>query len=161
SGIKKHYSKLGEDNIILLSSMINRAKLDFKFIYLNKKIYGDQNYLVIKYEDLIKKTDKCMKKISKFLKVKYSNEMLFSSIFNIKTKSNTFTKNKTIKINRKSLARWKNELSQKEKSIINFFFKNELKKFYQIDTSKEFEYEHISDFYSLTNKRFFFNDSFR
>ncbi len=161
SGIKKHYLKLGEDNLILLSSMINRAKLDFKFIYLNKEIYGDQNYLIIKYEDLIKKTDKCMKKISKFLKVKYSNEMLFSSIFNTKTKSNTFTKNRTIKINSKSLERWKNELSQKEKSILNFFFKNELKKFYKIDTSKKFEYEHISDFYSLVNKRFFFNDSFK
>ena len=33
-----------------------------------------------------------MKKISNFLKIKYSNKMLFSSIFNIKTKSNTFTK---------------------------------------------------------------------
>lgn len=161
SGIKTHYSKIGESNLILLSSMINRAKLDFEFININKKMYGNKNYLVIKYEELIKNTDKTMKKISNFLNIKYSKKMLFSSIFNIKTKSNTFTKKRTTEINNKSIKRWKNELSQKEKSILNFFFKSELKKFYKINNEKDIKYKHISDFYSLLNKKFFFNDSFK
>ena len=49
---------------------------------------------------------------------------------------------------------------KKEKSILNFF-KSELKKFYKINAEKDIKYNHISDFYSLLNKKFFFNDSFK
>ena len=50
--------------------------------------------------------------------------------------------------------------SSKEKSIL-IFFKSELKKFYKINAEKDIKHNHISDFYSLLNKKFFFNDSFK
>ena len=37
---KKYYKFLGEDESRLLFSLINRAKLDFRFIEINKKVFA-------------------------------------------------------------------------------------------------------------------------
>ena len=55
SGIKSHYSKIGESNLILLSSMINRAKLDFKFIITGENRTVTSNSVVIGDEFLLTK----------------------------------------------------------------------------------------------------------
>ena len=160
SGQKSYYSKIGEDNLILLSSLVNRAKLDYQFLKFNSKIYGSGNYYTVKYEDLVTNPQRAMKKICKFLKVKFNKKMLTPTIFESKIKSNTFTKSNVTFINTRSKNRWIKELNNFEKSVINHFFKSELKKYYNTNSIK-INYAHISDYYSWMNRKLFFNDSFR
>ena len=159
SGHSSYYSKLGEDNLVLLSSMINRAKFDFDFIEKNKKIFGKKNYLVIKYEQLVKKPENVTKKICKFLKIKFNKILLKPTIFQSEIKNNTFTKKKDTKINQRSVLRWKKELTKFEIDIINYYFKRDLKKYYKIDV-KNIEVSNLTDYYKLINKKFFYKDSF-
>lgn len=160
SGQKSYYSKVGEDNLLLLSSLINRAKLDFQFIDHNKKIYGSKNYLTVKYEDLVSNPEKIMRKVSKFLKVNFNKKMLTPSIFGSKILSNTFTKKKTSNINLNSKKRWQKELTLSEIDIINYFFKDELKQYYNFKCNK-FNYSNITNYYTWLNKKFYFKDSFK
>ena len=160
SGQKSYYSNIGEDNLTILSSLINRAKLDFQFINHNKKIYGSHNYLTVKYEDLVSNPEKVMKRISKFLKESFDKKMLAPSIFGLKILSNTFSKKKTTIINSNSKKRWEKELTKSEIDIINYFFKDELKQYYNFKYSK-IDYSNITNYYTRINKKFYFNDSFK
>ena len=69
-------------------------------------------------------------------------------------------KSKVVFKNKKSKKRWQKELTNFEKDIINYFFKDELERYYNSKKLK-FDYSNITNYYSWINKKFFFNDSFK
>ena len=99
------------------------------------------------------------RKICKFLEIKFNKTLLKPTIFQSEIKNNTFTKKKDTKINQRSVTRWKKELTKFEVDIINYYFKNELKKYYKIDV-KKIEVSNLTEYYKLINKKFFYKDSF-
>lgn len=161
SGSKKYYNSIGEDQLTLLYSMINRAKLDFKFIELNKKIFGDNNYICIKYEDLITNPNATMKYICNKIGIKFTNELTKPSVLGHLATSNTFNKLKSKSINIESKNRWKSDLNEFEKQIINFYFHDVLTKYYK-ESKKNLNYnsKNLAKFYTKVNYKFFFNDSY-
>ncbi len=86
--------------------------------------------------------------------------MLTPSIFGLKILSNTFSKKKITYINTNSKKRWENELTKSEIDIINYFFKDELKQYYNFKFNK-IDYSNITNYYTWINKKFYFNDSFK
>ena len=162
SGSKNYYNKIGEDQITLLSSMIQRAVLDFKFIKINQQYFKKKKYIIIKYEDLILNGENVMKKICKYINCKFSKTLLNPTIFGKPATSNTFNKSKSTTLNSKSISRWKNELNNIEKDTINFYFKEYLKKYYNIsDKNLKINSKNIAIFYKKMNYKFFFNDSYK
>ena len=163
SGANKYYKSLGEDENKLLFSLINRAKLDFKFIEINKKIFGDKNYKEIKFEDLTKNPKKTMFKICKFLKIKYNNKLLSPTILGERTKGNNFSGENFYDISTKNVNRWKQRINDDEAKIIEFYFEQELKRYKYKITSKKHEKNitAITNFYEWTNYNYFFYDSFK
>jgi len=162
SGLKKYYSKIGEDQITLLSSMIQRGLLDFKFIKINQQYFKKKNYMVIKYENLILNVENVMKKICKYLNCKFSKKLLIPTILGKPATSNTFNKSKSTIINSKSISRWKSELNNIEKDIINFYFKEYLDRYYSLSKKNlKIDPKNIAIFYKEMNYKFFFNDSYK
>tara|TARA_B110000858_G_scaffold197925_1_gene261555 strand:+ start:1591 stop:2565 length:975 start_codon:yes stop_codon:yes gene_type:complete len=161
SGLKSYYNKIGEGQVTLMSSMIHRAVLDFEFIEVNQRYFGEKKYMVIKYEDLILNTTKVMKKICKNLKIKFSKNLLAPTLFGKPAISNSFNKSKVSSINNKSISRWNSDLNTIEKDVINFYFKKYLIKYYNINSSNlNIDPTNLSKFYQRANSKFFFNDSF-
>lgn len=163
SGAKKYYKFLGEDESRLLFSLINRAKLDFRFIEINKKVFGKKNYREIKFENLTKNPKKTMLKISRFLNVKFENTLLFPSILGQRTKGNNYSGENFYDISTKNVNRWKERINDSEAKIIEFYFEREMKKYkYKISTKKiEKNISAITNFYEWTNYNYFFYDSFK
>ena len=162
SGSKNYYKKIGEDQITLLSSMIQRALLDFRFIDINQKFFGKDRYMIIKYEDLIFNVENVMKKVCRFLDCNFSKKLLSPTIFGKPATSNTFNKFKSKILNNKSISRWKNELNDIEKDTISFYFKQYLKKYYRVNNKNlKIDSRNIAVFYKNMNYKFFFNDSYK
>lgn len=162
SGLNVHYKSLGETKYILLSSMINRLKLDFYFAKSNQKYYGKNNYLIIKFEDLTKYPKKTMKKVCKFLRVDFNARLLEPSIFGKLSTGNNFNQ-KLKKISSKNVSNWKNRINTEELSLIEFYFQNELKEFEYVSKKFNFKFnnDYIIKFYSWMNKNFYFKDSIK
>lgn len=162
SGLDTHYSKIGETKNVLLSSLINRLKLDFYFAKSNQNFYGKKNYLIIKFENLVENTEKTMRQVCNFLNVKFSKELIMPSIYGKLSKGNNFNENFR-KVSSKNVANWKKRITNEECNVIEFYFQNELKEFGYVN--KKFKYkfnnENIIDFYSWINGKFYFNDSIK
>ena len=144
-------------------SLINRAKLDFKFIDINKKIFGNNNYKEIKYEDLTDNPKKVMSNICKFLKVKFSDKLLIPTIIGESTRGNNYEGENFFKISSKNVDRWRERINEQEAKIIEFYFKEEMKKYGYKLSFKNFEknISNITDFYEWTNYNYFYYDSFK
>lgn len=162
SGYKKHYSKIGESEKKLLSSMINRAKLDLKFAKINTDLLGKRKYKVIKFEDLAINPQKTLLNLCKFLNVKFNKILTYPSILGEITKGNSYDGEDFSSIISKSkVGKWKKRINPEEAQIIEFFMGNEMKNHKYKKSFKKINYDYISDFYKWTNKQFFFHDSFK
>lgn len=162
SGYNKHYSKIGESEKKLLASMINRAKLDLKFATINPNIIGKKKYKIVKFENLVKDPKKIIKKICKYLEVKFDNKLLYPSIMDVATKGNSYDgEDFTAQISKLNVGNWEKRINKAETQIIEFFMKHEMQQHNYKISYKNIDYNIISDFYNWTNKEFFFHDSFK
>ena len=163
SGAKKYYSQFGENEKKLLASMINRARLDFSFIDINQNIFKKSNYKVIKFEDLTTKSIPIMKDICKFLKIKFSDKLLYPTILGQNTKGNSYEGEDFFKISKKNVGSWKKRITVDEAKIVEFYFEKEMKKYgYKLSKKiKKDKFLHLSSFYEWLNKEYFFHDSFK
>lgn len=160
SGYKKYYKKIGESKKMLLSSMINRALLDFETIDYNYKLLGKENFYFLKFEELVSNPKTQLKKICKFLRVKFNNILLLPTVLGKNVRGNNFEGKKLFKISGLNVGKWKKRLDKSEIEIIEFYFKSVLKKFKYKKTGSctmKFLREH----YIWVNNRLYFNDSFK
>jgi hypothetical protein len=160
SGYKKYYQKIGESYKILLSSMINRAFLDFETIDYNQKVLGKKSFYYLKFENLVLNPKIELKKICKFLMVKFDNTLLFPTVFGKNVKGNNFEGKKLYKISSANVNRWKKRLDKKEIEIIEFYFKDILKKFNYKKTNNV-NMKSVKEYYIWLNNKFYYNDSFK
>ena len=159
SGLKNKYSKTGEDYLTLTWSCINRLKIDFEYIDINKKILK-KKYLIVRFEDLTLSKIKTLKKISKFLEIKFQNKFLEPTQLGIKTYGNNLEGKKFKLISSINTLNWKNRITDNEAKLIQFYFNNYFKKFkYKFFDYKKKNLNFINSFYQETNK-FFFKDKF-
>ncbi len=159
---KKHYSKFGESEKKLLASLINRAKLDLKFSIINQKLIGKKKYKTIKYENLVNKPKEELKKICKYLNVKFNNNLLYPSILGYKTIGNSYEgENFSKKISNAKVNKWRNRINPNEAQIVEFFMKEEMLLHKYKPAYKKINYDFILSFYQWFNKEFFFHDSFK
>lgn len=163
SGVKKYYQKLGENENKTLFSLINRAKLDFNFIEINKSLFGKDKYKEIKFEELVINPKKSMFKVCKFLNVKFNSNLLKPTILGQSTKGNNYEGESFYNISSKNVNRWKDRINKSEAQLIEFHFQNEMKKFnYKLNYNpKKLDCKILTEFYEWTNYNYFYYDSFK
>lgn len=158
SGQKKYYSKINENNETSLASFLFRSKLDLSTANLLK---SEKKFMTVKYENLIKNTKKELKKIAKFIDVKFEKILNYSTILGKKYYGNNFNK-KIFKIDNTNVNNWKKRISQDEIKIIEFFLSDEMKSWgYKASFKRKDTLSSYSKFYEKINYKFFFNDSIK
>lgn len=159
SGLKKYYNKIGEDKLILMASMIFRAKIDFDLIDFNKKHYGIRNFYLLKFENLVNKPRSEIFKICKFLKIKFEKKLLYPSTFGKKFRGNSYENSRLSNISNRNVNKWFSRLKNADIEVIEFFFKDIILK-YKYPASNKLNIKSVAKFYTDINSKLFYKDSF-
>lgn len=155
SGWKSRYNINSKNLNHLMFSLIFRVYNSLKFADLNQKVIGSKNYLVIKYESLIKSPKKELKKIQKFLSIK-NNLDLKTTFLGDEWNSNNFIGKKKTELSKININKYKKICSKDEIKNLEFYFYNFLKKYkYKINYKEESSINSASGFYKKINKVFF------
>ena len=88
------------------------------------------------------------------------NTLLFPTVFGKNVKGNNFEGKKLYKISSANVNRWKKRLDKKEIEIIEFYFKDILKKFNYKKTNNV-NMKSVKEYYIWLNNKFYYNDSFK
>lgn len=155
SGWETRYKKNSRSLNHLFFSLIFRVTNSFKFANMNQKILGKNNYLIIKYEDLVLNKSKVLSQIQKFLNLEEKID-LNTTYLNNSWRSNNFVGEKKVKLSKININKYKKKISEDEIKIIEFYFYEFLKKFkYILNYKKENTINSAKNFYQETNKIFF------
>ena len=99
------------------------AAISWKMAIKYGQIYGKKlgnNYLEVRYEDIICNLDEVLKKIGDFAKIKIDREKIRNSSIGSLRKANTAFINENMNgISSSGMGRWKGALTEKEISILN------------------------------------------
>jgi len=98
-----------------------RIKRSFSLAFKNQAMIGKENYLVVSYEELVKQSEKTVKRVADFLKIKYLPILLKPTTAGRSMIANSAWNKGRVKgrINQQSLRQWEKELSKIELSLIN------------------------------------------
>ena len=161
SGIKKYYSKLGENNLEALASLINRVNIGHNSFKRSLKFFKKKNFFVLKFENLVLKPKKELIKLSKFLNIEFKSSLLKPTKENLIYHGNSHDKFKFKEISKRNLSKFKLRASISEIAIIEALC-SEMMSFYNYKsiTSEKQKEEALENFYSFYNHRYFYYDKF-
>ena len=161
AGVSKYYSKMGENELTTLASLINRASIDMKMALTNPLIFGDERYKTIRFEDVVGNTEKVMRDVSAFLKIPFHESLLAPTFFGVSSVSNNFEGKTMNQVSSENLSRWKQRITPEEAQIIEFSFKGLMEQFHYLPEYSEAESaQAFSEFYKWSNYHYFFHDPF-
>lgn len=160
SGIKKHYSKLGEDSFHTLSSLIFRSRIGLEFGVILEENYPN-DFLSVRFEDIVLNTDNELKKICNFLGINFKESLKNTSILENVYVGNNFDGKKFGALNSSNIQNWKKRISEDESKIIEFYLKKYIEYYgYKREYSDTECLESVSKFYEYENYKYYFNDRF-
>ncbi len=161
AGVQNYYSQMGENDRATLASLLNRALLDMRMAILNKKRFGADRYLVLRFEDIAQSTEKSMQIVTSFLGIKFDSCLLKPTVFNHLTAGNNFEGEQMRSVVAKNVGRWRERINPEEAMIIEFHFSGIMEKFgYKSEFSLFQQADAQSEFYKWMNYKYFYHDSF-
>ena len=157
-GLKNKYKKIGEDFYDLLFSTFIRYSLSikaFELLKYKKNILAKE----IRFEDLVFKTKKTLRDISKFIGIKFDQKLLIPSMLGKKFTGNNLDNKKFSQISEKNIGKWDKRLDKKTIMYLEILLKNEIKKNkYKIkNTKNNFS---LGEIYAKLNDKYFFKDRY-
>lgn len=162
SGVGKHYSKLGEDDIHTLFSLVTRYGLSLKVAKDNLELFGAKRYKIVRFEDLVDDTASIMSDVAKWVGVEEDCCLYKPTFLGRDTAGNSHEGLKFNNVSKKNVSRWKERISLEEAAIIEFCMGQEMSSFgYALESSPELRLEAISSFYKEVNYRYLYNDSLK
>lgn len=129
SGWDSYYHKRSKDQRELMQSLIDRGKLGLKLAKYNKRRYGDDRYLVVKFETLTTKPQETMAQICEFLDIKYDNSLFRTSICGLPWRGNNFEGLEFLTASSVNVNRWRERITENEAKLIEFHFREIMKYF--------------------------------
>lgn len=157
----KHYTAIGDTLVNSYLSTLYRIKLGSDLIGVNEAIFGKENYLVLRYEDLVKQSEDILKNIAEFLEIKFSKSMLVPTIMGVPHGGNNHDGRKNFQISGANISRWHERISEIEAMKIEFHMSSFMDKFgYQRNFTDLEIAKYISEEYLQVNTNYLYNDSF-
>ncbi len=161
SGVSKKYSGYGDTETSLLFSVLIRNIWGIRFAELNRKILGDDKYLVLRFEDLVANPEPVMREVAKWLDINFEDSLLRPTICGHPTGGNSFENKKFTGISAAHLGRWKDRITPEEAAVIEFSFGKEMRDFgYIPEASDQLVASSVAEFYKQINHKHFFFDRF-
>ncbi|MCB9283033.1 MAG: sulfotransferase [Lewinellaceae bacterium] len=160
SGVKNYYSKMDENEMETLASLINRGRMDLKAAFINESLYPD-NFRALKFEELASNTEEEMQKIANFIEIRYDPILSKPTLFNQKYSGNSHDGLKFKGLERTNVSKWKERISDFEAKVIEFWLGDVMKTWgYQLEFAPDSAQIAFSEFYEWYNTRYFYRDSF-
>lgn len=162
SGVKNYYSKMGEDEKQTLASLIYRTRFGLEAGILNQSLFGEEQYLFVKFENLVLDTRSEILRIVQFLGIQFVDSLLIPTRLGKPVKGNNFDGNTFAKVTNKNIGRWKERISNEEAMIVEFHLNDLMQEFeYELAYSKEECLPVAAEFYKWQNYKYFFSDRFQ
>ncbi len=135
-------SKLDGDNYPLMRDFILSLHNSYYNLYRNEGILD--NYLIVKYEDLLTDTEKMMRQIADFAGLEFSEELLTPTLMGKPWGGNSSSGKSFTKISTAPLESWKSKIEDLEIRLVNAFVQPVLERFgYEMLTPQKSKYYFI------------------
>lgn len=162
AGVEGYYSLFGEGEKESLASVIHRASLDMKMALINRERFGNERYLIVRFENVVQDTENTMRKVASFLGIEFNECLCTPTVCGESTSGNNFDKEKMYSVSNKNLGRWRERISAEEAKIIEFHFGEIMQEFgYQPEFSTLEQADAQAEFYKWMNYKYFYKDSFK
>lgn len=109
----------------LIRDFLLSLQNSYYYLYKNQKLL--ENYLIIKYEDLLLSTEQIMDKIANFLEIEFTDSLLTPTVMSEPWGGNSSNNGKFTKVSSKPLNKWKNQINDLEIQLVNTFFDSVLR----------------------------------
>lgn len=161
AGVEKYYSKFGEGYRETLASLLHRALIDMRMALVNKKRFGADRYLVLRFEDVARSTENSMRSVASFLGIEFDTCLLKPTVYGRSIPGNSFEGELMYSVSTKNVDRWRERITPAEAQIIEFHFSGIMEEFgYQAEYSPTQQADAQAEFYKWMNYRYFYSDSF-
>lgn len=158
AGVDKYYSKIGEDNLMTLFSLILRLQTSLRYLKDIGPSYSNLN--LISFEELTTQPGKQIQHITEILDIQFEKSLLIPTVTGNKTEGNSFEGKKFNKISSANVGSWTKRLSDFEIQIIEYYLKDLMQHFGYEPSLKEFNPSMISEWYKWMNYKYLFHDRF-
>jgi hypothetical protein len=160
AGVSNYYSKLGENELETLASVINRCRMDMIAARTNAALYP-QSFAAARFEDLVANPKPVLELLCKFLGWKFDDAMLTPTVLGVPQAGNSHEGKAFTSISAENAGAWRKRVSAEEAKIIEYWCEREMEDWkYPLAFETAERQRAFAEFYSWYNARYFFRDSF-
>jgi len=155
------YKQTSEQENALIYNIVTRGLLGFEMGLINKSTIGDEDYRFVIYEDLVLNRENTMSELTAFLNIAGSKILNSFTITGEITEGDDSDKMGYRNISQRQLNNWQEQLSQKEVSVIEYYFNDAMDNYgYESAFSIDEIRPYITEYYKWWNYRYLYKDPY-
>lgn len=160
-GVDGYYSRMGEDHNRTLASLLNRVRTGFRMARRNRAQFGEDRYLLLRFEDLASDPKSSMRMVADFLKIPFHNALLTPTTLGQPTGGNAFDGVTTFEVNTRNVERWRERIASEDAQVIEFHLAEDMQAFgYRPAFDDRAQAKAAAEFYKWQNYAYFYSDRF-
>lgn len=160
-GVDGYYGRLGEDHNRTLASLLNRVRTGFRMARSNRAQFGEERYLVLRFEDLTTAPESSMHGVADFLRVDFVPSLLQPTMLGRPTGGNAFDGVVTFEVSARNVDRWRDRISPEDAQVIEFHLGEDMIEFgYEPAFDDREQARAAAEFYKWQNYTYFYSDRF-
>ncbi len=160
AGVTRYYSKLGENELETLASLINRARMDMISARQNAQI-SPEHFMTVRFEDIVSDPKPTLLRVCEFLGWRFSGSMLAPTVMGNADAGNSHDGKRFSGISAANAGAWRERISEEEAKIIEYWCQREMQDWnYPLAFDATARQQAFAKFYEWYNSRYFFADSF-
>jgi Sulfotransferase family len=113
----------------LLLSLLDRGHLGMEMARVNQSIYGEDRYMILRFEDLTQDPRKSMESVCSHLDIGFQDSLMVPSFFGQPWRGNNFDGLKFTGVSSENTGRWRERISTWEAQVIEFHFRSLMEEF--------------------------------
>lgn len=161
AGVDGYYSRMGEDHNRTLASLLNRARTGFRMALCNRAQFGEDRYLILRFEDLVTDPRSSMRIVADFLGIEFTPSLLTPSTLGQPSGGNAFDGVATFEVNTRNVERWRDRIAAEDAQVIEFHLGEDMEKFGYLPAFDDREQARAAaEFYKWQNYTYFYSDRF-
>ena len=161
AGVEGYYSRMGEDHDRTLASLLNRVRTGFRMARYNRATFGENRYLILRFEDLTSAPESSMRIVADFLDIAFEPSLLTPTTLGRPTAGNAFDGAAAFDVSTRNVGRWRERVSARDAQVIEFHLSQEMEEFgYAPAFDHREQATAAAEFYKWQNYAYFYSDRF-
>src|SRR5690606_30152512 len=125
AGVTRYYSKLGENELDTLASLINRCRMDMIAARQNT-VSSPANFMTARFEDIVSDPKPVLMRVCEFLGWQFSESMLAPTIMGNADQGNSHEGKRFGGISAANAGAWRERISEEEAKIVEYWCQREM-----------------------------------